>query len=149
MRSVVSSLALRVVYLLAGGIPALCLAALCLVFLPSTFWAAHTPYITNHLEATLTTVLFVVAILGTVSGWLTFFAIGIHSKTGRIVHYLALSGGIFAAVFFLFTLPVITLDNFIFGAAPAIVGCCLLFHLSRTAKLGAQEVPTSTAELGL
>jgi hypothetical protein len=148
MKSVVSSLPLRVVYLLAGGIPALCLAALCLVFLPSTFWAAHTSYETNHLEATLTTVLFVVAILGTVSGWLTFFAIGIRSKTGRIIHYLALSGGISAAVFLLFTLPVITLDNFVFGAAPAFVGCCLLFHLSRTVQPGAPEVPASTAELG-
>ena len=148
MKSVVSSLPLRVVYLLAGGIPALCLAALCVVFLPSTFWATHTPYVPNHLEAMVTTVLFVVAILGTVSGCLTFFAIGIRSKTGRIIHYLALSGGIFAAVFFLFTLPVITLENFVFGAAPAFVGCCLLFHLSRIAQPGAPSVPASTADLG-
>ena len=140
MKSVVPSLALRIVYLIAGGIPALCLAALCVVFLPSTFWAAYTPVLPNHLKAALTAALLIVAILGTVSGWLTFFAIGTRSKTGRIIHYFALSGGIFAAAFYLFSLPAITPINFIFGAAPAFVGCCLLFHLSRTTRSNALNV---------
>jgi hypothetical protein len=131
MKSVVPSLALRLIYLLAGGLPALYLAALCAVFLPATFWAAHTPGQSNRLQAALTTGVLVVAILGTVSGWLVFFAIGTRSKRLRIIHYFALSGGILAAVFFVSTLPVITPLNFIFGAAPACVGCCLLFHLSR------------------
>ena len=132
MKSVVPSLPLRIVYLLIGGIPTLYLAALCAVFLPATFWAAHTPGQSHRLEAGLTTVVFVVAILGTISGWLVFFAIGTRSKTGRIIHYLALSGGILALACFEFSLPVITLVNFVLGAAPAFVGCCLLFHLSRT-----------------
>jgi hypothetical protein len=135
MKSVVPSLALRIVYLLMGGIPALYLAALCAVFFPSTFWAVtHTPDVQNQPEALFALLVLALAILGTFSGWLVFFAVGTSSRAGRVLHYIAIGGGIFAAVAFVFSLPVITPSNFLLVAAPTFVGCCLLFHLWRAAQ---------------
>jgi len=134
MKSVVPSPALRIVYLLVGGVPALYLAVLCAVFFPSTFWAAHTPEVPDRPEAMFAILVLALALLGTLSGWLAFFALGTSSRVGRVLHYIAIGGGIFAAVFLLFSLPVITPSNFLLGAGPTLVGCCLLFHLSRVAQ---------------
>lgn len=134
MRSVVPSLNLRVVYLLVGGLPSLYLSGLCAVFFPSALWATYAPEVSDQPKAVFAATILALGILGTISGWLVFFALGTSSRMGRLLHYIAIGGGILAAMFFLFALPLVTLSAFLVFAGPVLVGCCLLFHLSRAAQ---------------
>ncbi|MBL8481345.1 MAG: hypothetical protein JNJ60_04055 [Rhodocyclaceae bacterium] len=134
MKSVVPSTVLRVAYLAFGGIPALGLAVLCVVFFPGTFRTMGSPDLAIQSDGVFGALILSLAILGTVSGWLAFFAIGTNSAIGRVLHYAAIAGGIFAASYFLFTLPVITSTSVLLAMGPVFVGCCLLFHISRIAQ---------------
>src|SRR5450759_1752399 len=100
MKSPVSSIALRVLYLLVGGLPALFLSVLCLTFGQDTVWAISHTAGTEQIESVILALVFAFGVLGTVSGWLAFFAVDTSSVTGRTVHPLFISGGVGAAVLF-------------------------------------------------
>lgn len=100
MKSPVSSIALRVLYLLVGGLPALFLSVLCLTFGQDTVWAISHTAGTEQTESVILALVFAFGVLGTVSGWLAFFAVDTSSVTGRTVHPLFISSGVGAAVLF-------------------------------------------------
>src|SRR5450759_1741479 len=100
MKSPVSSIALRVLYLLVGGLPALFLSVLCLTFGQDTVWAISHTAGTEQTESVILALVFAFGVVGTVSGWLAFFADDTSSVTGRTVHPLFISGGVGAAVLF-------------------------------------------------
>jgi hypothetical protein len=132
MNSLVCSIPLRIFYLLAGGLPSLVLAVLCLNFGQATVWAISHTNGSEQIEAVMVTLVFTFGILGTVSGWLAFFAVGTSSVIGRAVHSFFISGGVVAAALFEWqTLQIkgVSLSASLPIIGPAVVGCCLLYHL--------------------
>ena len=124
-------------YLLAGGLPALFLSALCLNFGQATVWALGNTSGKEQLEALLLALVFAFGVFGTVSGWLAFFAVGISSLVGRAVHSFFIIGGVVAAL--LFEWQSLQIKGVLFSSTlvvvgPAIVGVCLIFHLWRNTQ---------------
>jgi hypothetical protein len=136
LNSPVRSVALKIIYFLVGGLPALYLSLLCVVFSPAEIRAVADPNEPNRAEAMVSVVVFALAVVGTGSGALAFFGVGTNTPRGRVAHSLCIGGGMVAAALFAWeTLQVVgvSLTTALFPIVPAIVGVCLLFHMWRAA----------------
>ncbi len=148
MKSLVSSLPLRVLYILVGGLPAHFLSVFCLIFGQDAVWAISHTDGTERVQAVILTLVFALGILGTLSGWFAFFSVGTSSVIGRTVHSIFISGGVVATALFEWdTLQIkgVAVSSSLVIIGPAIVGCCLLFHLWRNNVQGSPSEAPKTS----
>ena len=135
MSSPVNSKALRAVYVVLGGLPALYLCVLAFAF-KRQLWAIGYPEHRNYEDSMLLVIVFCAWCVGTISGFLAFIGIGTGTSNGRCIYTICIGIGICAAVAFAWwALQRGELPSFValLPIIPSMVGGCLLYHVWRAA----------------
>jgi len=131
LRWLVKSRWLRILYLVAGGLPALYLALLAFMYLVPSIGTLVQGAPANP-EFVLSYVVWPgMGLAAVISGWLCFFTVGTSSSRGRLFHTVLISAGMVSALLLAWGMRSSGAPGI--AVAPAVVGACLLFHLWRSA----------------